>query len=324
VTAHEGNAKDITQHDGTSTILRVGSVPYLVGRPLDLGLEDEPGIRLERAVPARLVEGLRSGALDVALVSSIELFREPGYRYLADLAVSGRGSVASVQVFLRKSIEEVRTIALDPSSRAAATLVRVLLTNKPGAAPSPGATPSTHATPSTGAEPSTSLLRNTLGAPSTAVTPEFVEIAPGADLALAGTDAFLEIGDPALRRALAPGAPPAFNPSAEWCERTGLPFVFATWIVREGVQLSPAHLDAFARSRARGAARLPELAEQASREWRVPLAACRRYLFDECVYDPGPDMERALFAFRDAAAALGLCRADLAPTSIAVPSAQLT
>ena len=81
--------------------LRVGSVPYLVGRPLDLGLEREPGIRYERRVPAELVEGLRRGELDAALVSSIELFRAPGYRYLAPFAVSGAGPVGSVQVFLR-------------------------------------------------------------------------------------------------------------------------------------------------------------------------------------------------------------------------------
>ncbi|MFT5150919.1 MAG: hypothetical protein ACI841_000903, partial [Planctomycetota bacterium] len=42
-----------------SAKLRVGSVPYLVGRPLDLGLEREPGIEFMRAVPARLVDGLR-------------------------------------------------------------------------------------------------------------------------------------------------------------------------------------------------------------------------------------------------------------------------
>ena len=72
------------------------------------------------------MRALRKGELDVALVSSIELFRRPGYRYLDGLAVSGEGSVASVQVFLKKPIEFVRTVALDPSSEAAATLVRVL------------------------------------------------------------------------------------------------------------------------------------------------------------------------------------------------------
>ena len=48
--------------------LRVGSVPYLVGRPLDLGLGEEPGIELSHDVPAVLVERLREGEIDVAVL----------------------------------------------------------------------------------------------------------------------------------------------------------------------------------------------------------------------------------------------------------------
>ena len=266
--------------------LRVGSVPYLVGRPLDSGLDREPGISVARLVPAELVRALRAGELDVALVSSIELFRKPGYRYLDGLAVSGEGSVASVQVFLRKPIADVRSVALDPSSEAAATLVRVLLAEG-------------------------------------GVEREFVEVAPGLDPSAASADAWLEIGDPALRRYLSPGAPPVFNPSQEWAARTGLPFAFAVWIVRPGVALRQGQIEAFARARGRGAARIGALAAEASRAWKLPLDACTRYLAEECRYDPGPRLEPALLAYRDAAAALGLCRGDLAPEAIAVPIAHV-
>jgi len=192
--------------------LRVGTVPYLVGRPLDFGLERESGFSVARLVPAELVRALRAGELDVALVSSIELFRRPGYRYLDGLAVSGEGAIASVQVFLRAPLPQVRRVALDPSSEAAATLVRVLLTAK-------------------------------------GVEREFVEVAPGSDPSRAEADAWLEIGDPALRRYLSPGAPPVFNPSQEWAARTGLPFAFAVWIVRPGVALRQSQIEAFARAR---------------------------------------------------------------------------
>ena len=110
--------------------LRVGSVPYLVARPLDLGLGDEPGITLTHAVPARLVEALRAGDLDVALVSSVESFRRPGYRYIDGLAVAGRGTVSSVQLFLRRPLEELQTVALDPASRTARALCQCLLLNR--------------------------------------------------------------------------------------------------------------------------------------------------------------------------------------------------
>jgi chorismate dehydratase len=261
--------------------LRVGTVPYLVGRPLDLGLEREAGVTLEQHVPAELVERLRRGALDVALVSSIELFRRPGYRWLPHAAVAGRGFVGSVQVFLRKPLAEVRTLALDPASRAAAALVAVLLRESAPAA-------------------------------------ELCEVA--GDPRAASADAWLRIGDEALRELHAPDAPATFNPSAEWTRRTGLPFVFAAWIVRPGVELAAGELEAFARAHERGTRARAELAERAAREWRLPLAACRKYLLEECLYTPGAELEPALYAFRDRAAPLGLCSAELAPRAVALHS----
>lgn len=262
----------------------MGTVPYLVGRPLDCGLESAAGIELVRKVPAELVTALRAGMLDVALVSSIELFRRPGYRYLDGLAVCAAGFVGSVQVFLRRPIAEVRNVALDPASRTAATLVQTLL--RPPV--------------------------------------RFVDVLPGTDPKDAPTDAWLAIGDPALRQTLAADAPPAFNPAEAWFERTRLPFIFAAWIVRPGVELAPSHLATFGDARARGIAQIDELALRASREWKLPAGACRKYLTQECRYEPGPDFERALYRFRDEAAAIGLCEKDLAPTSIAGATQHVT
>ncbi len=270
-------------------MLRVGTVPYLVGRPLDEGLENEPGIRLERRVPAELVARLRAGDLDVALVSSIELFRWPGYRYLDGLAVAGEGHVGSVQVFLRRPIAEVGALALDPSSRAAAALVRVLFERRVG---------------------------GDAGLPRGPV--RWVETASGTDPRAVQADAWLRIGDPALREHLASDSPPVFNPSAEWHARTGLPFVFATWIVRAGVELDPDRLAAFTRARQRGIARIDALADEAAREWSLPAADCRRYLREECRYEPGARMHASLERFRDEAAAIGLARADLRPEPVSL------
>ncbi len=270
-------------------MLRVGSVPYLVARPLDAGLEQEPGIELVRRVPAELVAALRGGELDVALVSSIELFRRPGYAFLDGLGVAGAGHVGSVQVFLRAPIADVASVALDPASRAAATLVRVLFERRPGTAE---------------------------GLPRAAV--RWIEVPAGADPRAAPADAWLRIGDPALREHLAPGSPPVFNPCAEWTARTGLPFVFAVWIVRPGMRLGAAQVEAFARARERGRSRLDALADEAAREWDLPVEACRRYLGRECRYEPGADLWPSLRRLRDEAAALDLARADLEPEPIAV------
>lgn len=263
----------------SSPPLRVGSVPYLVGRPLDLGLDEEPGIEYSRRVPSQLVQGLRSGELDVALVSSIELFRQEGYRYIPDIGVAGRGVVSSVQVFLRKPMTDVTTIALDPSSRTAATLVQVMLADREQGPPS------------------------------------FVEVPFGQDPREAACDAWLRIGDPALKELYGPEQLKVFNPSKAWTQRTGLPFVFAAWIVRPGVEIEP-HLAAFARARQRGARDLERLAQVGAQDWRLPLPTCLSYLAEECLFEPGADMRDALFAFRDAAAPLGLCSSETEPLAI--------
>ncbi|HTF86862.1 MAG TPA: MqnA/MqnD/SBP family protein [Planctomycetota bacterium] len=265
--------------------LRVGAVPYLVGRPLIAGLAEESSFELSCAVPSKLVEGLRGGELDVALVSSIELFRRPGYGYLADSAIAGRGFVASVQVFLNKPLDEVESLALDPSSRTAQALAQIMLARR--AASHGRAAPRAF-------EP-------------TSRSPEASD-----------ADAWLSIGDPALVRTLSRGAPPSFNPSAAWAEAFALPFVFATWVVREGVDLSPEQIRAFARARERGSqpAALSALASEGAASWNLPLAACQRYLAEECRYDPGLDFAPALRRFRDEAARLGLADGALEPRVI--------
>ncbi|MDG1049260.1 MAG: menaquinone biosynthesis protein [Planctomycetota bacterium] len=259
--------------------LRVGSVPYLVGRPLDHGLGDEPGIELHHAVPALLIEQLRAGEIDVALVSSIELFRTPGYRFIDGIAVAGESYVGSVQVFLRRPIQEVRSIAMDPSSRAAAALTRTLLDDREGG------------------------------------PPEYVEVPRGEDPRdRDDTDGWLRIGDPALRETLTIDAP-AWNPSEEWRRRTGLPFIFAAWIVRGDADIEP-HLGAFARARQAGRASIRQLATQAATEWDLPEGKCFEYLSDECSYDPGAAMAPSLAEFQRRAALAGVCPRNILPDPI--------
>jgi hypothetical protein len=91
--------------------------------------------------------------------------------------------------------------------------------------------------------------------------------------------------------------------------------VFALWVARAGVELAP-WAPVFARSRALGAARMEALAEEAASTWGVAPAATRRYLFEECLFEPGERLAPALLAFRDAAAELGLARADLDPVGV--------
>lgn len=275
----EGTGSSRVQRSGAgasgyvSAMLRLGSVPYLVGRPLDLGLEADEGVRYERRVPARLVQGLRGGELDVALVSAIELFRQPGARPVRGLAVAGRGEVDSVQVFLRRPLDQVRRLALDPSSRAAAALVQVLLAERDGG------------------------------------PPEYLEVPLGTDPREADADAWLRIGDRALEETWLEGLD-HWNPSEAWTRSTGLPFVFATWLVTEGAAVGP-HLASLHAAAERGVAARRALAEEAAPVLGLPAKDLTRYLVEQCVFTLGDEMGDALRLYGERARALGLASQGL-------------
>jgi chorismate dehydratase len=105
--------------------LRIGGVPYGVGAPLLEGLESDPEVELARIPPARLVDDLRTGALHCALVSSIEAFRRPGYRVVDGLSIASRGPARSVRAFRRSG--RIRTIGLDSGSATTVVLLQILL-----------------------------------------------------------------------------------------------------------------------------------------------------------------------------------------------------
>lgn len=262
----------------STAVLAVGAPPYLVARPLTEGLDASPLVRFERDIPARLVERLRSGELDVALVSTIELFRRAGYGYLAGYAIAGHGEVASVRVFLRRPVEELTSIALDPASRAAAALVQTLFSG---------------------------ALGDAFARPR--VAPRFVEVPAGAAAEHADADAFLEIGDSALRRSLGSRDTDYFDPSHAWARATQLPFPFAAWIVREGVELSLEQLSVFAGARRAGLAKLDAFVDEGVASMGLPREALARYMRHECRFDDEPRLDLALERWRAAATQAGMC-----------------
>ncbi len=107
--------------------LVLGTVPYRVAAPvLDTGTHCHD-VELVARPPAVLVEELRAGRLDGALVSSIEAFRTEGYYAAPDLGIAATGAVGSVRLFLRVPPAEVRRLAADEASRTSVALARIFL-----------------------------------------------------------------------------------------------------------------------------------------------------------------------------------------------------
>ena len=165
----------------------------------------------------------------------IEYFRHPGSTIVSDACIVCRGPVRSLKLYGRVPPEQIRTLALDEGSRTSAALTRILLEERFG------------------------------------LTPQIERLPIGASVGDTAADAVMLIGD---RGMLAPEGRFHFvwDLGEEWARWTGLPFVFAMWIARPGVNLDG--LDqVLAAARDEGEQRLEEIARLAAPEVGIPRAA---------------------------------------------------
>lgn len=258
--------------------IRVGAVTYLNSKPLVEGLTDfGPDIDLSFDLPSRLADQLADGDIDVGLIPVIEYFRGSHYTYIPNIAIASRGPVLSVTLFSKVSWDQIRSVAIDEGSRTSAALTQIVLERRYG------------------------------------VKARYVPLAIDASAEEAGTDAVLLIGDRAMRACL-PGHTYAFDLGWEWADWTGLPFVYALWAVRDGVDLGPLEA-AFHRAKEYGRARSGLIAHREAAGHQVDPGYLRRYLAHIIHYDLGPRELTGLRHFYDLAVDLGLAPkgVDLVP-----------
>jgi chorismate dehydratase len=249
--------------------VRLGAVGYLNARPLVYGIERQPRFDLRYDIPSECARLLHSHAIDVGLIPSIEYLRGPEpYAFVPGPAVTSRGPVASVAIYTRIEPKEIRTIAMDTSSRTSVAL-------------------------------STVLLRRVFGA-----TPESVPMAPDLDAMLARADAALIIGDNALFLNPQP-AIRKIDLGELWTETTGLPFVYAVWAGWRDA-LTPEDVRRLQRARDEGAADPDGVARAYYPDDPARQAVARRYLRDNIQYVLGPEELEGLRTFYRYAAEAGL------------------
>src|SRR3954451_15716533 len=228
--------------------IRIGAVNYLNTKPLIHELEElAPDAELRLEVPSLLADQLRTGQLDVALIPVIEYFRHGGYRVVPDLAIASDGPVLSVTLFSRVPGPDVRRVALDEGSRTSAALTQILLRKRHG------------------------------------VQPEVVPLPLDRAAEEVDADAVLLIGDRAMRACL-PGFAFAFDLGQEWHDWTGLPFVYAVWAVRPGVDLGDVP-EALTEAKRRGLAQAGAIAQREAPRLNLDAGFCRRYLANIIRFD---------------------------------------
>lgn len=232
-------------------MIHIGSVPYLNSKVLVYGLDARtPEYTFETHVPSVLAKKLREGLIDVALVSSIEYFRNPDYVMLPDLSVSSHREMWSIKLFHKPPLKAARRLGLDPSSETTNALLQIILHEK---------------------------LK--LGM-------ELVPLALGEDpLTRSDLDGFLKIGDPCLSY-IPPAGYETLDLAAQWHQFTNLPFVFALWLAREGVDLQSVNKTLFMAKR-EGMRHTDDIARLEAPRLGLDLARTKTYISKIVHYDLG-------------------------------------
>lgn len=256
------------------TPLRLGAVSYLNTKPLVYGLDAHPDqfdVRFD--VPAKCAELLHAGAVDLGLIPAIEYLRGE-YAIVPDISIASDGEVATVAVFTRKPIGDVRSLALDLSSRTSVALTRVLC------------------------------------ATCWRIDPVFTPAEPDLEAMLRKADAALVIGDPAFDIDPAAHGVRKIDLGAEWKAMTGLPFVYAMWVGKPGAATA-AQCRLLQQARDAGLAHLGDIARQVSGGDAGLEQRSLGYLRDNLRFGLGPAEQAGLRRFHELASAIGL--AELKP-----------
>ncbi len=155
-------------------------------------------------VPSALNRLLAAGGIDLCPSSSVEYVKQAGkYFILPDLSISAIGPVKSVLLFSRIPLEQLdgAVIGVTGETDTSVILLKVLLSR---------------------------FFR---------FTNSYERNCSSVDESLLRYTALLLIGDTAMKRAQADAAPYVYDLGELWHRHTGLPFVFAFWLVRRDTAL---------------------------------------------------------------------------------------
>jgi chorismate dehydratase len=239
--------------------LRISAISYLNTAPLMWDFEHGDagtGFDISYTVPSQCAADLAACAADIGIIPAAAYASIPGLAILPGVAIASIRPVRSILLVSKVPLDQIRSVALDTSSLTSVALTKVLFAKWWG----PGRI--------------------------------FTSMPPDIEKMMAGHDAGLVIGDPALKvdrsRYL------TYDLAEEWIRLTGKPFVFAFWAVRlAALTNAPATVDlvgTFQESRDHGLrpASLDRIAQKWSPRLGLSQAEIRAYLTENIYYDFDP------------------------------------
>lgn len=203
-------------------------------------------VNLNDPVPARCAQLLAEDAVEAALIPVIEYQRLPDVSLVPDVCVGSNGNVRSVVLVTKaRELKEIRSVALDESSRTSAALLKIIFLEFLG------------------------------------LEPAWATSAPNVELMLRDNDAALIIGDPAMT--FARNDLRVVDMAGLWREYTGLGFVFAVWAVRNK-NLSQVGRTDFAAARDEGLQSLEDILSHYEQEIPLARNELKEYLTKDITF----------------------------------------
>ena len=237
--------------------LRISAISFLNTAPLMWDFENgETATRLKEhfdisyTIPSHCAEQLKEGSADIGIIPVAAYTVIPDLVIVPDVAIAAKNKVRSILLVSKVSLEKIRSVATDDSSRTSAALVEI-------------------------------YLRKFVG-----IDPGFTRQKPSLKEMLQWHDAALLIGDPALQ-ARTEGYF-VYDLAEEWKRWTGRPFVFAFWAVRKAAlqgrapELNIAQV--FQQSRDNGLRHIPEIASAWAPRLELPTKLISQYLTENVDY----------------------------------------
>jgi len=244
-------------------------VNYLNTKPLVYGLSERlPEAEIVFDLPSLLADALAADELDVALVPSITLADHPEWTIVSDACIGCRGPVLSVKIVFRVPPAQVRTLALDEGSRTSAVLAQILLLQLYG------------------------------------IRPTLTSLPIGNSPADTSADAVLVIGDRAIvsdDRLFVE----VWDLGDRWCRWSELPFVFAMWVARPGID-ADSFATALSAARDDGCLHLEEITQEQSATMHLPTELIHDYLQHNLYFRLDKQQLAGLNLFYQQAATFGL------------------
>jgi predicted solute-binding protein len=258
--------------------IRLGVVPYLNVQPMIAHLSSQVDrIEICAQVPSRLVPMLAEGAIDVGIAPVFALLEHSEWAMVPGVGIACDGPVESVLLVSASPLDEIQRVFLDPASMTSSALLQVLMTHH-----------WRH-----GAK--------VLNRSRVRVRPE------------RGTG-YLVIGDRALR--LRHRMEHVIDLGAAWKEWTGLPFVFAVWAVRPGVDIGPLAARLAQAPQLQTDAMLQQIAREYHGDVGIPEEEALRYLRDSLRYRLDARAMQGLRLFLNACQGLGFGPKRMLPIRI--------